>query len=57
MLPQVVDDIGGLLVREEVVYCPVPHGIQQAPNVNTVGSVAAAALLATLGEEEQQQYE
>ena len=57
MLPQMVDDIGGLLVREEVVYCPVPHGIQQAPNVNTVGSVAAAALLATLGEEEQQQYE
>ena len=45
---EMVNDIGDLLVQEDVAYSPVPHGIQQPPNINPV------VLFASL--EEQEQY-
>jgi len=46
-----VEEIGDLLVREVAVFRLIPHGIQQAPNVDPIGLVARLAVLfATLEE-------
>ena len=53
MTPQVIQEIGDLLVREDAAYSFVPHGIQQAPNVDAISSIPSALLASTLGEHEQ----
>jgi len=48
---EMVEEVGDLLVREVAVFRLIPHGIQQAPNVDPIGMVARLAVLfATLEE-------
>ena len=48
---EVFQEVGDLLVREVAVFRLIPHGIQQAPNVDPIGMVARLAVLfATLEE-------
>jgi len=50
---QMFQEIGDLLVREVAVFRFIPHRIQQAPNVHSVGCTSGCAVLVATLEEKK----